>query len=309
MNKLKVIIFRYFVFCAFGVSVVCSAVDSLFSDILWHKYAYNEMAMKFILFFHLLCLFVPFFLGAYIFYKFTKKALEKESKRQVEEQNLLYSCIAHDLKTPMTSIQGFACALKDGKVKPEEQGEILDIIYKKSRHMNDLIETLSVYSKLGTQSHVLDKKKTNLCALIRELVAVHYPEFEERQMEPEIEIPEEPIFVELDEREFCRAINNLLINAYKHNQKGTDILIKVCQEKGKAILTVADKGEKIKKELKERMFQPFVCGDVSRNSGNGSGLGLAISVAIVEKHGGKLYLKEKIDGYTKGFVIEMGCNK
>ena len=58
--------------------------------------------------------------------------------------------------------------------------------------------------------------------------------------------------------------------------------------------------------LAEKMFQPFVCGNASRTSGNGNGLGLAISAAIVEKHGGKLYMKNSDGEYMKGFVIEIG---
>ena len=83
------------------------------------------------------------------------------------------------------------------------------------------------------------------------------------------------------------------------------MLIKVHKKNGKAFVTVADNGEKIPSELIETMFQPFVCGNASRTSGNGSGLGLAITAAIVEKHGGKLYVENEVSGYTKGFVIQM----
>lgn len=78
-------------------------------------------------------------LGAYVFYRLVRKAVDAESRRRVAKQNMLYSCIAHDLETPMTSVQGFAGALRDGKIKSEEQGEICDIIYRKTKHMNDLI--------------------------------------------------------------------------------------------------------------------------------------------------------------------------
>lgn len=305
MNKLKGLIVKYFVFCTFGVSVAEAAIDGIFDGILFPQYTDNELMEAILSVFYIPSGFLIYFLGAYIFYILTKKAIEAESKRQVQEQNLLYSCIAHDLKTPMTSVQGFASALRDGKIKQEEQAEILDIIYKKSRHMNELIETLFMYSKLGTENYTLNRQQTNLCVLVRDLVAMHYSEFEDRDMELQIEIPEEPIFSQLDEKEFRRALNNLIVNAYKHNPKGTGVCIKVHSEGNKAFVTVADNGEQIPKELAETMFKPFVCGNDSRTSGNGNGLGLAISSAIVEKHGGKLDMKNSVCGYTKGFVIQI----
>lgn len=308
MNKLKTLIVNYFVFCAVGISIALSAVDSTFVDFLFPKYTDNEAVFKMLIAADILISVLLFFLGAYIFYRLIKKAIKAESKRQVKEQNLLYSCIAHDLKTPMTSVQGFALALRDGKIKPEEQAEILDIIYKKSRHMNELIETLYEYSKLGTENYELHLNQTNLCSLVRDLAAMHYSEFEDKNMELDIEIPEEPIFCQLDEKEFRRAVNNLIVNAYKHNGKGISVLIKVQAENGTVFVTIADNGEKIPQELAETMFKPFVCGNDSRTSGNGSGLGLAISSAIVEKHGGKLYLENRVRGYTKGFVIRMQVN-
>ena len=245
------------------------------------------------------------FVGAYIFYRFSKKVIKAESKRQVQEQNLLYSSIAHDLKTPITSIQGFAAALKEGKIKPEEQEEILDIIYRKSRHMNELIETLLAYSKLGTESYALNRNKTNICSLVRDMLAMNYSEFEEKEMELDIEIPDEPIFCNIDEKEFRRAMNNLIVNAYKHNKRRARILIQVYREKECAFITVGDDGKVIPKELAENMFKPFVSGDASRTSGSGNGLGLAISSTIVEKHGGKLYMKDCGGGYTKKFVVQI----
>ena len=308
MNKLKTLIVNYFVFCSVGISIALSVVDSTFVDFLFPKYTDNKAVFKMLIAADILISVLLFFLGAYIFYRLIKKAIKAESKRQVKEQNLLYSCIAHDLKTPMTSVQGFALALRDGKIKPEEQAEILDIIYKKSRHMNELIETLSEYSKLGTENYALHLKQSNLCSLVRDLAAMHYSEFEDKNMELDIEIPDEPIFCQLDEKEFQRAVNNLIVNAYKHNAAGTAVMIKVQTENESAFVTIADNGEKIPEELAETMFRPFVCGNVSRTSGNGSGLGLAISAAIVEKHGGELYLKNSVRGYMKGFVIRMKVN-
>ena len=108
MNKLKRLIVKYFVFCTVGISIAESAVDSTFFDVLLPKWVDNKLLFAILTVSYYPILFFIFFWGAYILYGLTKKAIEAESNRQVQEQNLLYSCIAHDLKTPMTSGQGFA---------------------------------------------------------------------------------------------------------------------------------------------------------------------------------------------------------
>lgn len=306
MNKLRMQGLKHYMLCTFVIILAESGISWILDYLFYPIYeGGNGREYKYWAILNLGTSFLFLFVGAYIFYRFSKKVIKVESERQVQAQNLLYSSIAHDLKTPITSIQGFASALKEGKIKPEEQEEILDIIYRKSRHMNELIETLLVYSKLGTESYSLNLKKTNLCSLVRDMVAMNYSEFEDKGIELNIEIPEEPVLGNVDEKEFRRAVNNLIVNAYKHNQKGTHVLIQVHKEKESAFITVADNGKPIPKELAETMFKPFVSGDASRTSGSGNGLGLAISSTIIKKHGGKLYMKEGVSGYTKGFIVQI----
>jgi signal transduction histidine kinase len=241
--------------------------------------------------------------GAYLFYRLTGKTWQKESQRQMNERNMLYSCIAHDLKTPMTSVQGFATALKEGKVKPEEQAEIYEIIYNKSCYMNELLDTMFAFSKLNTDDYKLSLREVDLCALVREVIAFHYDEYEKMDMDLDIDIPEEAIICNVDEKEMKRAISNLLVNAYKHNEKGAHILVRVSAQGDMVRIIVADNGDVINKEVVTTIFEPFAKGDESRSGGKGTGLGLAISNLIVEKHRGRLYIDDSIEGYTKGFVI------
>lgn len=312
MNRLKFKSLKYFIICAFVISLAHSSFTAIFECFIYsqpliemgeYDYASSEFMIP-LLANTVISVFV-FIIGAYIFYRFTQKAIKEESERQIKEQNLLYSSIAHDLKTPMTSIQGFSSALKDGKIKPEDQEEIIDIIYKKSQYMNELVETLLTYSKLGTESYTLNLSKTNICSLVRELTAVNYSEFENKEITLNIEIPDEAIYLNIDEKEFRRAVSNIIVNAYKHNEIGATVLIKVYTLNSSTYITVADDGKEISKEFAETMFNPFVCGDSSRTSGKGNGLGLAISSKIIEKHNGSLYLNNDIDGYTKGFVIRI----
>ncbi|MBQ7832229.1 MAG: HAMP domain-containing histidine kinase [Lachnospiraceae bacterium] len=303
MNKVKKKVVLYFILCLLGCfvaeGIVLSVMDAWIMSL-----GENSDRLALILIAAFFVVTLAFIVGfAYLFYCLTSKAFQKESMRQINERNMLYSCIAHDLKTPMTSVQGFATALKEGKVKPEEQKEVYDIIYKKSCYMNELLDTMFTFSKLNTDDYKLSRRETDVCALVRELVALHYDEFETRYMELNLDIPEESIKYNVDEKEMRRAIGNLLINAYKHNEKGADILVRVVKQDKEVSIYVADNGRTITKEETKTLFSPFAKGDVARSGGNGTGLGLAISDLIAAKHGGRLIVDDSVEGYTKAFVI------
>ena len=170
---------------------------------------------------------VIFVLFALIFYRLTAKAIKQESERRLQEQNLMYAAIAHDLKTPMTSVQGFAKALSDGKIKPEEQQEIFDIIYRKSNSMNDMVNTLFDYAKLGTDGYKPEFTEVDICALVRDIVAENYCDFEDHGIELDIDIPETAITINADKTEMKRAVTNLIVNIYKHNPDGIRALTAV----------------------------------------------------------------------------------
>lgn len=311
MDKLRKKIIRYFLICAVGISVAESAsgiiFDIIIERVIFPKFELNpQMAPVLLMLFAAIAMSVIILAsGALIFYRLVRKAVEEESQRRAAEQNMLYSCIAHDLKTPMTSVQGFAAALRDGKIKPEEQGEICDIIYLKTRHMNELVDTLSAYSKLGTADFTLSLQEANICTLVRDTAAMNYSDFESRGIELVIDIPDDSIVCSLDKKEFARALGNVIVNACKHNRSGCKVLIKVHTDNRLAFITIADTGEVIPDELVSGLFDPFVCGNASRTSGTGSGLGLAVAARVAHKHGAKLTYSSEIEGYTKGFVFEI----
>ena len=303
MNKVKKKVVLYFILCLVGCLVVEGIILGIMDALLMSLSSPNDNMVLIIIGVFLILSLMNIVAGAYLFYRLTGKTWQKESQRQMNERNMLYSCIAHDLKTPMTSVQGFATALKEGKVKPEEQAEIYEIIYNKSCYMNELLDTMFAFSKLNTDAYKLSLREVDLCALVRELVAFHYDEYEKMDMDLDIDIPEEAIICNADEKEMKRAISNLLVNAYKHNEKGAHILVRVSAQGDMVRIIVADNGDVINKKVATTIFEPFAKGDEARSGGKGTGLGLAISNLVVEKHGGKLYIDDCIEGYTKGFVI------
>lgn len=303
MNKVKKKVVLYFILCLVGCLVAEGIILSIMDAFLMSFSSPSDNMLLIVIGGFLILSLMNIVGGAYLFYRLTSKTWQKESMRQINERNMLYSCIAHDLKTPMTSVQGFATALKEGKVKPEEQDEVYDIIYNKSCYMNELLDTMFTFSKLNMDDYELSLRELDVCSLVRALVALHYDGFEARDMNLDIDIPEETFNCNVDEKEMKRAISNLLVNAYMHNGKGANILVRVSVQGDMVRIIVADNGDVINKEVATTIFEPFAKGDEARSGGKGTGLGLAISNLVVEKHGGKLYIDDCIEGYTKGFVI------
>ena len=231
----------------------------------------------------------------------------KERERLNRERRQLLSNIAHDLKTPITTLQGYAKALSDHVVKsPEQQDEYLSAIYRKSVHMTDLVNKLLEYSRLENDTYYLHPENTEFTEFVRTVIIDQYEAFENRRMELETEIPDSEICLSIDRTEIRRVLLNLLGNCIAHNPPGTSVRAVVRSDGHFCTFGLWDNGTPIPEELRDSVFEPFVCGDASRQSGNGSGLGLSICRKVAEKHGGTIVLKEGPDGY-KGFILSLPC--
>lgn len=246
-----------------------------------------------------------YILAGFVFYFIVRKAIRKESERQVRENNLMYAAVAHDLKTPLTSIQGFSKALADDKIPEAEKNEIYDIISKKSTRMNDLVDLLFEYSQLGTAEYKPSLTDIDVAELMRGIIADNYNDLEEHGIDVDVHIPDSPIMINADKRDISRALSNLVINTYKHNPSGITFYIRVEREGDKCVITLADTGNEIPQGMD--IFEPFVTENSARTTGGGTGLGLAITKRVIERHGGSITLTHKIPGYTKAFIVKLKC--
>lgn len=262
----------------------------------------------------------PYILGAIIYSRVVTRKVKEIERRRIERnkefekrRNLLLSDIAHDIKTPITTVAGFSKALADKTVPEDERDDYLEAVYKKSMKISDLVTLLFEYVKLDSEGYALKLSKQNMCELVRECVAATYEEFEEKDMDLDLDIPEEEIWADVDKLQMERAINNILSNTIKHNPNGTKVMIDMKKDGEKLLLTISDYGEKIDREVARHLFDPFVQGDESRNSKKGSGLGLSITKKIVQMHKGKIvliqYLNPEKYGKVKSFEIMLPCSK
>lgn len=250
---------------------------------------------------------LPYLVGAFCYYRIvTRKVnelIEAEKEQQLaydRRRNLLLSDIAHDIKTPITTLCSYSKALSENMVQGEKQQEYLDAIYAKSLRMSELITLLFEYVKLDSSGFELHRQKGDLGDILREGVAALYADFEDRGIVLELEIPETKVEFNVDRVQMARAIGNLLSNAVRYGREGGRALVKLENN----TITVADDGMEIDEAFATHIFEPFSRADKARSTKGGSGLGLSIAFRIVEMHGGELKLDRAYgNGYTKAFQI------
>ncbi|GGF80636.1 hypothetical protein GCM10010912_27220 [Paenibacillus albidus] len=229
-----------------------------------------------------------------------------EEKRLVEEskQRLIVD-LSHDLKTPITSIQGYAQALYEGRGGDEErQKRFLSYIYNKSSQVTRLIQNMLELLKMDSPDFVLHLKQRELGEFLRELMADMYGEIEQKQFVLHFHIPDEGVYARYDPELLSSVVHNLLSNALIYNPPGTRLRVEVIPLEQHIVIEIADTGVGIPQELWSTIFDPFVRGDQARTGSGGTGLGLSIAMKNTEKMGGTLHL-ERRDPESTVFTIQI----
>lgn len=216
-----------------------------------------------------------------------------DEKILTEKQNKeLVSNISHDLKTPITVIQGYAKGVADGLTDEDMQKQYLNTIVKKAESLTDMINTFHDYSKLEHPEFCLVRETQDLAEYLREYLAEKYDEIDLGGFNLEVEIPEETVSYSFDRVQMKRVFDNIISNSLRHNPSGTVIYVTLQQSDKAVRIEIGDSGVGIPLELQDTLFDPFIVGDESRNTRQGSGLGLAVAHKIIELHGGALFLEK-----------------
>lgn len=230
---------------------------------------------------------------------------EQRQHQLEQEKNKMLADISHDLRTPITIIQGYADAVADGYVPMEDEKKYLRIISSKSALLAELINTFYEYSRLEHPAFRLQKEKGNLTEYFRKYMAAKYEELELMGYHLQVDIPEARAEIEFDHAQMRRIFENLIANTIKYNPPGVTVYAAMTIRKNIEIW-IGDDGIGIPQELYTTVFSPFVVGEEARTSGNGTGLGLSIAQKIVQAHGGRIYLaKSKNDRWSTLFCIEI----
>lgn len=232
---------------------------------------------------------------------------EKVARENVQKKNDLVVYLAHDLKTPLTSLIGYLSLLEEVKDMPKAQREkYISITLEKSYKLEDLINELFDITRFNSEVMVLEPEEINLNLMLEQIVDDFYPVLKENEREIELSISDK-IMSEADPDKLARVFNNLIKNAIYYSTDKT-ITIEINQYDSMIEAVITNKGKKISEEKLKRIFEKFYRADSSRTSKTGgSGLGLAIAKDIVELHGGTIKATSDKD-YTK-FYVELPLSK
>lgn len=238
--------------------------------------------------------------------------LKNNAKDRLEdeaEQRALISNIAHDLKTPITAIKGYAEGMLDGVADtPEKQEKYIRTIYNKANEMNTLINELTLYSNIDTNKIPYNFQKLNLHAYFTDCIEELGMDLDNQHIRLDYSNFVDPdVLIIADPEQLGRIIHNIVSNSVKYMRADVPSRIAITiKDVGDFVqVEIADNGKGIATKDLPYVFDRFYRADASRNSAaGGSGIGLSIVKKIVEDHGGKIWVTSKEnEGTTMYFVI------
>ena len=237
--------------------------------------------------------------------------LKKNAEEKVtneSENRVLISNIAHDLKTPITAVKGYAEGILDGVANtPEKVDKYVRTIYNKANDMDKLINELTLYSKIDTNRIPYNFAKINVTDYFNDCVEEIGLDLEEKNIRLSYENHvDSNVLIIADPEQLRRVINNIVGNSVKYMNKTQSYINIRINDVGDFIqVEIEDNGRGIDQRDMPYIFDRFYRADASRNSATGgSGIGLSIVKKIIEDHGGKIWATSKEgDGTTMFFVI------
>ncbi len=223
----------------------------------------------------------------------TFNAMGERIQAGQEAQRAFFANVAHDLRTPLTSIQGFAQALVDGTAATEaSRKQAAQAIYEEARRLERMTTALLDLARLEAGAMQMERQPLDLGQLAAERTERLLPRAEQAGLSLRCEPPPQAIRILGDRNRLAQALDNLLDNALRYTPAGGEVLVRLEATAEEAILTVADTGEGIPAEALPHLFERFYRADPARG-GVGAGLGLAIVREIVQAHGGSVAVESQ----------------
>ncbi len=210
------------------------------------------------------------------------------------------SNVAHEFKTPLSYIQGYALLLQDNDLPRETRDEYVGYINSATRHLSNMIGNLLEISNLSRPNAQLEVERFSLDEQLRHIMAMVYPQITRKGLNYEIELEE--VDVEGNESLLEDAWMNLITNAVKYTQPGGTVAVTLERRSHQAIVKVRDTGCGMSDDQVKHAFDRFYQGESSHVS-EGSGLGLAIVKAVAKKHNGTVNVRSKLGIGTEFTVI------
>ena len=216
----------------------------------------------------------------------------KRAKEAEQNKNDLIMYMAHDLKTPLTSVIGYLSLLNEEKeISKDLQNRYMKIALNKSLRLEELTNQFFEITRYNLNDMPINKSNIDLVMLLEQLIEEFYPMLEERHLKLEVNRPSNLVY-NADGDKLARAFGNLLKNAINYSYENTVIEINMSKNEENIEIAFKNKGDTIPEYKLERIFDKFYRTDESRQTNNGgAGLGLAITKEIIELHNGTICAK------------------
>jgi len=229
----------------------------------------------------------------------TKKLQGVETNRREFVAN-----VSHELRSPITSIRGFAEGMADGVIPEEDRPRYLRLVADESKRLSSLIDDLLALSRLEREDAKPETTVFDVNEMLRRAVIRRMNDLEERKIDVSCEFEEDSCPVRADSDRIEQVVINLLDNAIKFTPEGGKITLESAAEGGLALITVRDSGPGVAPEDREKIFDRFFTADKAHTSGKGTGLGLSICRRIMEMHGQSIRLLDTEEGAAFRFTLE-----
>ena len=226
-----------------------------------------------------------------------RKLMDKEREAE-HTKNELITNVAHDLRTPLTSIIGYLELLAGNTQIPQEmQHKYIEIAYSKSRRLEKLIEDLFGFTKLNYGKIAMHIGQIDIVKLLEQLLEEAYPNFEEKNLSYDLQSNVPAKIISADGNLLARLFDNLIGNAIKYGADGKRVLVKIHGEEDTVTVSVTNFGRVIPADELPLLFNKFYRVEQSRSATTGgTGLGLAIAKEIVDMHGGTIRVASDLNG-------------
>lgn len=238
-----------------------------------------------------------------------KNNLEKQKKAALDAEqrkNDLVVYLAHDIKTPLTSIIGYLNLLVEAPDMPSEQkAKYVGITLEKAYRLEQLINEFFEITRFNLQTLVLNKEKINLLFMLQQMADEFYPILTPQKKQVSVNVPE-GLTLWADADKLARVFNNILKNAIAYSYENSVIGISAKQQDKHIVITFTNQGDPIPQAKLETIFEKFYRLDSARSTNTGgAGLGLAIAKEIVDAHDGAISVESNTENTT--FTIKLPC--
>lgn len=250
-------------------------------------------------------------LGAGIVTLRTAALAERERARAAAEETRrrLVAAVSHDLRTPIAALRLLAEAIDDDIVDADTRRRYLATMGTHIQSLSAMIDDLFELSRIEAGDVDWSMRQVELALLVDETVLAMRPEANERQVDLRAELGGSALTAHADPERIQRVLFNLIRNAIRHTPADGSVTVRAEAAGAGIEIEVADTGDGISPEDRPRVFEVFYRGvDDTARSSDGAGLGLAVARAIVEIHGGRIWLAPSDGGTSVRFSIPSSCS-